>query len=162
MKKIIFCIFSICILQTVSFAADVSGVVGLVVGSGDIKYGAKLDVFLASKKIPVRQVTQQRGSSRDSKLAYRRATFDSISAAYLAIEAEQKDNPDYIKGTAKTGFNGSFTFNNVSPGEYFVVVTFPSKISFNRVLWQVPVTVSDEDIYVELDNDNIDMTYFDR
>jgi hypothetical protein len=47
------------------------------------------------------------------------------------------------------------TFNDVSPGRYYLVVTFPTMIAGQKAAWQVPVdVVADMTVPVELNAAN--------
>lgn len=157
------CIFVLC-FSFPTLAADINGIIALVIGSGDIKYGAKNKVYLTTKSIqviPVSMTTTGSPKYQDSK--YKLDTVQALGDAYEKVDAEIKNNPTYIKMETMTNLQGKFKFSNVAPGEYFVVVTWPSKVGMNRVFWQVPVKVEKGDIDLELSNDNLALpTYIDR
>ncbi len=51
---------------------------------------------------------------------------------------------------------GSVAFNRVSPGRYYIVVTFPTMLEGQKAAWQVPVeAVSDRMVHVELNAANM-------
>lgn len=82
------------------------------------------------------------------------AVLDSYSKVVEQFIEEMKI-PNYIKQTTKTDLNGKFVFKDVSPGKYFVVVTFPTTIAMHKVFWQVPVVMDKKNIEIELSNDNL-------
>jgi len=71
--------------------------------------------------------------------------------------------PSYISQKTKANFSGKFSFTGVSPGKYFIVVTYPTTIAMHKVLWQLPIVIGDKDLEVELSNDNMALPpYYER
>jgi hypothetical protein len=160
MKKIILIMtIIIALLPTNVLAADINGIIAIVIGNGDIKYGAKINVFLTTKEVSVIPVTENPSQKYD----YPIAVIKSLGDAFTKVEEEIKTNPEYIKSKTMTSLAGKFKFSNINPGKYFIVVTFPSKVAMNRVFWQLPVNILNKDIEVELSNDNLSLPpYLDR
>ena len=72
------------------------------------------------------------------------ARYDRIVSAHMDFYVRYQQhlaNPGYLAGSVLTTDTGRFKFVDVAPGDYFVVVTFPSTIGGYKVAWQVPVTV---------------------
>lgn len=154
MKRISFVLIlvSILISPQIAFSGDINGRIGFILKSGDVKYGARVKVFLTTWKEHVEPVRDE--SLFNSVFDYKRAFLDSLFSTYNNI-IDKMENPNNIVQTTKSNFDGKFTFKNVSPGEYFIIVTFPTVIAMHKVLWQVPVVMEKENIEVKLDNDNI-------
>ena len=111
---------------------------------GDIKSGSKVDVYLTTKEVDVPAV------ENESK----RALLDAIYAFTKRVIYEMQ-TADYVKQKTKSNLSGKFSFKDVSPGKYFIVVTFPTTIAMHKVFWQLPVMVKNKNIEVELSNDNM-------
>jgi hypothetical protein len=116
-----------------AFAGDITGRVGIIMRSGDVKYAAKVDVLLATRAVPLSHPGKEDGYS--NKFDYQRAVLNSLVGAWNEVVAQTRTN-DYIKQRVKTDFEGRFAFANISPGKYFVVVTFPTQIAGYTVFWQ--------------------------
>ena len=161
MKKTAFVLASIIILfvsSSITFAAEINGVIAIIIGSGDVKYGAKVNVLLTTKEISVIPVTKDPSQEYD----YKKAILLSLGDAWEKVDSEIKNNASYIVSKTTTNLSGKFNFANVKPGKYYVVVTWPSTIARHKVFWQVPVDVKSKDIDVELSNDNFTVPpYFD-
>lgn len=161
MKKTVFVLASIIILfvsSSITFAANINGVIGVVIGSGDVKYGARVKVFLTTKEISVIPVIENRSNTPEYEIILK-----SLGNAWGKVDSEMKNNANYIKSQTTTDLSGKFKFINVEPGKYCVVVTFPTTIARHKVFWQVPIEVQKKDIDVELSNDNFTVPpYFER
>jgi hypothetical protein len=140
------------VVSSISAAGEIKGTIGVVLKSGDIKYGAKVDVYLTTKEILFQSVANE--SSYNDKFEYRIALINSYGAACEKIQSAMNE-PDYIKQQTRTNLSCKFSFTDVKPGKYFLVVTFPTRIVMHMVLWQLPVIMKTKDIEVELSNDNM-------
>jgi len=120
--------------------ANIKGRIAIVTRSGDIKYGAKIEVLLTTKEISVIPVVAKtEGTIKSIEASYRYDTIVSLGNAWEKVSNEIKNNPSYVKAKTITNLNGEFIFPHVESGKYFVVVTYPSTISMNKVFWQIPV-----------------------
>jgi len=144
--------------------ANIKGRIAIVTRSGDIKYGAKIEVLLTTKEISVIPVVAKtEGTIKSIEASYRYDTIVSLGNAWEKVSNEIKNNPSYVKAKTITNLNGEFIFPHVESGKYFVVVTYPSTISMNKVFWQIPVNVIDKALEIELSNDNLTLpAYFGR
>lgn len=107
---------------------------------------------MTTKEVSVPNVASE--SSYKNPYDYKRALLDSLSTAFIAIEREMNVS-DYVRQRTKANLSGKFSFTDVSPGKYFIVVTFPTTIAMHKVLWQLPIVMGDKDLEVELSNDNM-------
>jgi hypothetical protein len=148
-------LLSILIGSDIVFAGDINGRVGIVMRNGDVKYGAKIDVFLVTRAVSLSPAGRE--SDYKNKFDYQRALLKSLFHSYQQVEAAIETS-DYVKQRVKTDFEGKFSFVNVVPGQYFVVVTFPTKIAGYQVFWQSPVLMEKENIKIDLSNDNMPLT----
>jgi len=151
-RKIFYVLVIILATRSIALASDVSGTIGVILKSGDIKYGAKVDVYLTTKEVSVPAIGSE--SSYNNPHDYEKALLDSLYAAFKQVQWEI-DTVDYVKQLTKADLSGKFSFKDVSPGKYFIVVTFPTTIAMHLVFWQLPVMVENKDIEVELSNDNM-------
>ena len=145
-------IASILIFPQIAFSGDIDGRIGVLLKNGDVKYGAKVDVFLTTKEILIASVGKE--TQYKNKYIYEKAILKSLFRAFKQVQNEMA-SLDYTKQTTRTDFDGKFKFRNVSPGKYFIVVTFPTTIAMHKVFWQVPVVIEKENIEIELSNDNM-------
>lgn len=151
-RKIFYVLVIILATRSIALASDVSGTIGVILKSGDIKYGAKVDVYLTTKEVSVPAIGSE--SSYNNPYDYEKALLDSLFAAFKQVQREI-DTVDYVKQLTKADLSGKFSFKDVSPCKYFIVVTFPTTIAMHKVFWQLPVVVENKDIEVELSNDNM-------
>jgi hypothetical protein len=140
--------------------ASISGIIAIIVGSGDVKPGAKIDVLLTTKWVQIKDVPVQTDFSGIGDLEHKKKILYALENAHQAIDNQRAINAQYVKASTKTGLDGKFSFNDVSPGRYFLVVTYPARIGMNVVFWQHPITVQGEDVTVELSNDNLTLPSF--
>lgn len=136
-------------------AADINGRIAVIVGSGDIKPGAKVETYLTTKELILIPMTQRRnmGINESRDYEWHKAVLHALDDAWRKFDGAIS-NPEYIKSKTKTNLEGRFKFSNIEAGKYFVVVTWPSIVARHRVFWQVPVDVESKDVDVELSNDN--------
>lgn len=151
-RRIFYVLVMMLALSSIASASDIKGTIGVVLKSGDIKYGAKVDVYLTTKEVSVPTVASE--SSYENPYDYKRALLGSLTTAYKAIQQEMNAS-GYAKQRTKANLSGKFSFTDVSPGKYFIVVTFPTTIAMHKVLWQLPIVMGDKDLEVELSNDNM-------
>lgn len=81
---------------------------------------------------------------------------------FKAVRVRQADL-EYLVGATLSTNTGTFKFVAVDPGDYYVVVTFPSFISDYKVAWQMPVTAEPgETVHIRLDQDNMALPSYRR
>ncbi len=151
MKKITVLIMIIIALTTAPvFAADITGMVAVITGSGRIVPGAKVNIYLVTKEFQLKPITEPIGSiGRDLDV------FEAHSAAFHSFKNEVETNPTYISASTKTNLEGKFKMDHIKPGDYFLLVEGLERIAMNLVFWQIPVIIGKDDIYVEMSNDNM-------
>jgi hypothetical protein len=146
--------------SSIAFCADVNGRVGLILKSGDVKYGARINVYLTT--IPINVPPAPNESIYNNKYEYKKALIKSLADVFEKFEAK-KDTDNYLVQQSMTDFDGRFTFKKVPRGTYYIVVTFPTTIANHKVFWQLPINVSNKDLNFELSNDNLALPpYFER
>ena len=160
MWRIFYVLVMILFISSVASASDIKGTIGVVLKSGDIKYGAKVDVYLSTMEVSVPTMASE--SSYKNPYDYKRALVVALSAAWQSIQREM-NAPSYISQKTKANFSGKFSFTGVSSGKYFIVVTYPTTIAMHKVLWQLPIVIGNKDLEVELSNDNMALPpYYER
>jgi len=161
-------------LSGIASASDIKGTIGLIMNNGDIKYGAKVDVYLTTKEVSfpaavsertqrIRVLGAEKGSYPPSDPIVRNALmfnyqvilYNSILTATLEIVREMKASDYYVRQRTKSNLSGKFRFADVSPGKYFIVVMYPTVIAMHSVFWQLPIVMENKDLEVELSNDNM-------
>ncbi|MBU1853953.1 MAG: prealbumin-like fold domain-containing protein [Candidatus Omnitrophica bacterium] len=140
---------------------DIKGTIGIIMGDGAIRYGARIKVSLVTKSFPI-----PRNPGWDAEGIYTRE--EAYAKSYFNFceqtEQEKDTNPNYVVAEVTSNLNGQFEFKNIMAGKYFILVDFPSVIGRNRVVWQLPITVTaGRTAEIELSNDNLAMpAFYDR
>jgi hypothetical protein len=115
-------------------------------------YGERLSVFLTTRKVTVPQCPELSQLEQHRRL-------DKINQMHLDFYkafAENRNHPGYLIDNTESSETGNFAFLNVSPGDYYVVVLFPSMIGGYKVAWQQPVSVqADRIASISLDDHNL-------
>ena len=133
-------------------AADIEGRISLANPSGEIYYGDWVRVFLTTKPIDVPAVDL---TSIDIPIE-RRARINSGHMDFYVNFRQVQEVPGYIVDNKLTRPDGTFAFHHITPGRYYVLVTFPTLIAGFKCAWQVAVDVVEEQTTgVELDNRNL-------
>lgn len=146
------------------FAANINGIIGIIQKSGDIKPGARVEVFLTTKVIPIIPVTELKSPSPVDEVTGNLEAIKIIELKNAGIIVKSLDsfsknfknemgNPTFVKAKTISNLKGNFTFTNIPSGKYFVVVQ--SVIAMNMLVWQIPITIAKKNIDIELSNDNL-------
>ncbi len=137
----------------------IHGTVALKIDNGTIVYADWLRVLLVKEKIRVPSLPNLETMDKFERM-------DTIRTAHVDfyIEARSKLAEDgFIIATKMTTPEGSFFFDNVDPGAYYILVTFPSMIKTYKVAWLVPVTIVDnKTVSVALNNSNMVLPTYNR
>jgi hypothetical protein len=133
-------------------AAIIDGRISLVTPKGEVFHGDWIRVFLTTKPIEVPTVEL---ASIDIPLERRSRINTGHMDFYVNFQQKQQE-PGYIADTKLTRPDGTFAFHRVSPGRYYVLITFPTMIAGFKCAWQVGVEVNEgQTVRVELDNSNL-------
>jgi len=173
-RRIFYVLVMMLALSCNESASDIKGSIGVIMNSGDIKYGSKVDVYLTTKEVSfpaavsertqrIRVLGAEKGSHPPSDPIVRNALMfnyqvvlkNSILKATLEIVREMKASDYYVRQRTKSNLSGKFRFADVSPGKYFIVVMYPTTIAMHYVFWQLPIVVENKNLEVELSNDNM-------
>ena len=159
-RRIFYVLVVMLALSGIASASDINGTIGVIMNSGDIKYGAKVDVYLTTKEVSFPAAESEssfksRTGLDNYRFGYQMALFNSIMGATIEIVREMKASDYYVRQRTKSNLSGKFRFSDVSPGKYFIVVMCPTTIAMHYVFWQLPIVMGDKDLEVELSNDNM-------
>jgi hypothetical protein len=133
-------------------AADINGRISLTDPNGEVFYGDWVRVFLTTKAIDVPSVDL---TAIEIPIE-RRSRINSGHMDFYVNFRRVQEEPGYIVDNKLTRPDGTFAFHHLSPGRYYVVVTFPTMIAGFKCAWQVAVDVVEEQTTgVELDNRNL-------
>ncbi len=137
----------------------IHGTAALTIENGTILYADWLRVLLVNEKIRVPALPNLESMDKFERM-------DAIRTAHVDfyVEARSKLAEDgFIIATKMTTPEGSFFFDNVDPGTYFILVTFPAMIKMYKVAWLVPVTIKDnETVSITLNNSNLVLPTYSR
>ena len=134
----------------------IAGCVSLTDTDGQVVYGDWVRVFLVTQAIEVPGldlVGAETGVERTSRI-------NSAHTAFFIRFREMLDRDGYLIDDKLTRPDGTVAFNQVIPGRYYLVVTFPTVIAGQKAAWQVPVEVAaDRTVHVDLNAANMALKY---
>jgi hypothetical protein len=117
-----------------------------------VAYGDWIRVLLVSEKVEL-------PDAGDLSALNRQERIDRIIHLHLDFFKNVQgrlNDPGYLIADTLTTPDGGFKFYGIVPGQYYLVVTFPSMIKGYKVAWQVAVRVTEGQILpIELNNDNM-------
>ena len=116
----------------------ITGCVSLTDTDGQVVYGDWVRVFLVTQAIEVPGldlVGAETGVERTARI-------NSAHTAFFIRFREMLDREGYLIDDKLTRPDGTVAFNQVAPGRYYLVVTFPTVIAGQKAAWQVPVDVA--------------------
>lgn len=126
------------------------GTVGLELEDSGWTPGSMIRVCLVSSAVSIQQT---------ASVANPRQRMAQINSAHLNFYKSfrnREHNRNYLLASVISGEGGTFTFKNVPPGQYFILVTFPSMIGGRKVAWQLPVdTEKAPYVWVQLNRSNL-------
>jgi hypothetical protein len=147
---VLLAVLGVCRAQEAS-ATTLFGTIGLTGEDGRYIPGSMVRIYLVTESIPF--------EFKDAPEMNRLERIVLVNNAHLDFfkkYREKAPQEGYLQTVAESSIAGTFTFKDVPPGRYFVLVTFPSMIAGRKVAWQVPVDLS-EDTYhwVRLTSENL-------
>jgi hypothetical protein len=129
----------------------IKGRVSLVNAGGQVVYGDWVRVYLVTAAVDIPQVDLESAAAN----VERASRINSAHTAFFIAFREMMNREGYHLDDKLTRPDGSVAFNDVSPGRYYLVVTFPTMIAGQKAAWQVPVdVVADMTVPVELNAAN--------
>jgi hypothetical protein len=129
-----------------------TGRISLADKNGTVTYGDWMRVFLTTEAIAIPTV-----DLASTKLPWeRKSRINTGHMEFFVNFRKKQDQPGFTLDNKLTRPDGTFTFNRIPAGHYYVVVTFPTMIAGFKCAWQVPVDViGGQRVHVELNNDNL-------
>ena len=130
----------------------IQGTVSLTTKDGTVIYADWLRVLLVRDKIAVPPLPDLAAINKFEKMnAIRTAHVDFFVAACGRLA-----EPGFVIDSKTTTPEGSFFFDAIPAGTYYLLVTLPAMIKTYKVAWQVPVKItSGETVSVQLNNQNM-------
>jgi hypothetical protein len=151
---ILIIVFMLLISISVGHAQEgtVTGQISLADKNGSVAYADWVRVFLTTEAIDIPTV-----DLASTNVPWERKSRINTGHMEFFVNFRQKqEQPGYAVGDKLTRPDGTFTFNRIPAGRYYVVVTFPSMIAGFKCAWQVPVDVVEgQSVHVELNNANL-------
>ena len=130
----------------------VQGSVGLVIGARQFVPGSHVRLYLVTEPVAVTEEIDMDHIEKFKKVAY----LNERHVDFFLRVREKITQPGYVKADTLSTDNGSFRFDGVPPGRYYILVTFPTIIHGHKVAWQVPIELADgERVSVDLRNFNM-------
>ncbi|MBL0715896.1 MAG: hypothetical protein JJV98_19595 [Desulfosarcina sp.] len=131
--------------------------VSLTDANGQVVYGDWVRVFLVTAAIDIAPVDLT-GAGAALERASR---INSGHTAFFIQFREMMAREGYCVDDKLTRPDGTVTFNRISPGRYYIVITFPTMIAGQKAAWQVPVdVVADRTVHVEMNAENMAIRSF--
>ena len=154
------CFFIFIPFQDVDAGGEtIEGVVKIILKDNSIVYGDWIRVLLVREKVTI---PETKGLSKLKKLE----RVDKVISAHMTFYKNVRDkmsDAEYIVAATLTRPDGTFKFTEIVPGQYYVVVTFPSMIGGYKVAWQLSVKVhTGETTHIELSNENFSLPTYHR
>lgn len=133
-------------LATALFAAfgSVEGRIAINLPDGTTAHGDWIRVLLVTESVDTEAISRD----VDAQIAQVGGGRQGVRTNRLHLEfykqvmARMTANPRYVAASTLTTEDGTFKFAGVAPGDYWVVITFPSIIQNYKVAWQVPVRMT--------------------
>jgi len=162
MKKwfISICVVPFLLIGSLAHASGIiSGTISLTMPDGQIRSAGWMRILLVRSPVKVPDL-----SGVEKMNAYQRMeTIRNLHMTFFISVREKMSDPGFVVQSALTTPEGLFQFPGVSPGTYYLLVTFPAMVKDHKVAWQVPVTVvDDQTTRVELNDKNLLMPTYTR
>lgn len=132
--------------------ATITGQISLSDKSGNVIYGDWVRVFLTTEPVDIPMV-----DLTSTQVAWeRQSRINNGHMAFFANFRQKQGRPGYVTEDKVTRPDGTFTFNRIAAGRYYVVVTFPTMIAGFKCAWQIAIDVAGgQSVHVRLNNDNL-------
>lgn len=162
MKSLLrYLLFTIIIVSSKAYAADINGFIGVTNRGGDLRYGSHIEVNLIREPIGIMSICNQTYTdtmreifadsiARTQKMCYQ-GTLDSF-------REKDKADPKFVAASAKSNLEGKFKLTKIKPGKYYLFTM--GVIADQMCCWQVPVEIGKKNFEIELSNDNFAMAPF--
>lgn len=133
-------------------AGTITGQVGLTDKKGVVVYGDWVRVFLTTEPVDIPTV-----DLTSTMVPWERQSLINAGHMEFFLNFRQKlSQPGFAAEDKLTRPDGTFTFNGIPAGRYYVVITFPTMIAGFKCAWQMAVDmVGGQSVHVDLNNDNL-------
>ena len=137
----------------------ISGTISLTMPDGRVRPGDWIRTLLVRSQVEVPTL-----SVKDKMNLYQRMeTIRELHMTFFIAVRQKMSDPAFVVQSTLTTPEGVFQFPGVSPGTYYLLITFPAMIKDHKVAWQVPVTViDDQTTRVKLNDGNLLMPTYSR
>jgi hypothetical protein len=132
-------------------ASTLFGTIGLNGEDGRFVPGQRLRIYLVTEPIRV-EFFDDRTLNRYERIV----RVNNAHIDFFKKYREKASRTGYLQSVAESSIAGTFTFRDLPPGRYWVLVTFPSMITGHKVAWQLPVEIGvDDHTWIHLTADNL-------
>ena len=137
----------------------ISGTISLTMPDGRMRSAEWIRVLLVRSPVEIPAL-----SGTEKMNPYQRMeTIRNLHMTFFIAVREKMSDPKFVVQSALTTPEGVFQFPGVSPGTYYLIVTFPAMVKDHKVAWQVPAGVVDgQTTRVELNDSNLLMPTYTR
>lgn len=163
MRKKLFisiCTAALLMLSSPAHASGIiSGTISLTMPDGQMRSAEWIRVLLVRSPVEIPAL-----SGTEKMNPYQRMeTIRNLHMTFFIAVREKMSDPKFVVQSALTTPEGVFQFPGVSPGTYYLIVTFPAMVKDHKVAWQVPASVVDgQTTRVELNDSNLLMPTYSR
>ncbi len=163
MKKrlfILICLVPFLLLSPPAHASGIiNGTISLTMPDGRIRSAEWIRILLVRSQVAVPDLSEVEETNPYRKME----TIRALHMTFFIAAREKMSDPAFVIQSTLTTLEGVFQFPGVSPGTYYLLVTFPAMVKDYKVAWQVPVTVvDDQTTRVELNDKNLLMPTYTR
>ena len=154
------CLILILTLCPMTHASGIiKGTISLTMPDGQTRYADWLRILLVRSKVDVPDLPMIEKPNQYQRME---AIRNLHMAFFIAVRKKMSD-PVFVVQSVLTTPEGLFQFPGVSPGAYYLLVTFPAMVKDHKVAWQVPVTVMDDQVtQIDLNSENLLMPTYTR
>lgn len=130
----------------------ITGQISLADKTGAVVYGDWVRVFLTTEPVDIPTVDLTSTQIPIERLS----RINTGHMAFFANFRQKQGLPGYVTEDKVTRPDGTFTFNRIAAGRYYIVVTFPTMIAGFKCAWQIAIDVAGgKSVHVQLNNDNL-------
>lgn len=138
---------------------DIQGIIKIVKKDGSIACGDWIRVLLVTEQIEIQHIENMSNLKKYQRME---SILTSHMEFYIKVTTKM-NTPEYITASTLTRPDGTFKFVDITPGQYYILVTFPSMIKGYKVAWQLPVQVhAGKTEHIELTDDNFALPSYSR
>ncbi len=120
--------------------------------NGQVVYGDWVRVFLVTEPVDVPELDLAGAEAT----VERTARINTAHLDFFIAFRARLDQDGYLVDDKLTRPDGAVVFHDLPPGQYYLVVTFPTMIAGQKAAWQVPVdVVAEHTAHIELNAANM-------